>query len=186
MNSKRKNNPPGLGWKALKAEWNGWLASKAPVIWFGLKFGALVALLYCVLAIPFFEQLLYTYLQVNAWLSNGILFALGQGTQVHDVTIQSSNFAIAIRRGCDAVEPTWLLCAAILAFPGLWLRKLAGMSMGIVVLQILNVLRIVTLFWIGTHFPAFFYSAHLEIWPAVFILVAILLFVAWKGWANAR
>ena len=163
-----------------------WWASKAPVLWFGFKFGALVALLYGILAIPFSERLLYSYLEANAWLSNLILVGLGQGTHVTEVTIRSPDFAIAIRRGCDAVEPTWLLCAAILAFPGLFVRKLAGISAGIIVLQMLNLCRIVTLFWIGTHFPAFFPSAHLEIWPTVFIVVAILLFAGWKGWAHAR
>jgi exosortase/archaeosortase family protein len=156
------------------------------VLFFGAKFGALVLLLYGVLAIPFSEGILYRYLEANAWMSNLILDALGQRTHVTEVTIQSLVFAIAIRRGCDAVEPTWLLCAAILAFPGPWRHKLAGMFAGIVVLQLLNLVRIVTLYWIGSHFPAFFASAHLEIWPAVFIIVAILLFAGWKGWAIER
>jgi hypothetical protein len=25
---------------------------------------------------------------------------------------------------------------------------------------------------------------HLEIWPALFIVVAIALFIGWKGWAH--
>ncbi len=143
-------------------------------------------LLYVLLALPFSERILYSYLEANAWMSNLILNVLGQGTHVTEVTIQSSGFAIAIRRGCDAVEPTWLLCAAILAFPGSFKHKLAGMLAGMVVLQLLNLVRIVTLYWIGIHFPAFFPSAHLEIWPTVFIIVAILFFVGWKGRAIER
>jgi exosortase family protein XrtM len=186
VNNQRRKKQPGLSWSSLKAEWRSWFAGKGAVLFFGAKFGALVLLLYGVLAVPFSERILYSYLKANAWMSNLILNAFGQGTHVTEVTIQSPGFAIAIRRGCDAVEPTWLLCAAILAFPGSFKRKLTGMLAGMVILQLLNLVRIVTLYWIGSHFPAFFPSAHLEIWPAVFIIVAILCFVGWKEWAIEK
>lgn len=180
-----KKQPEGLSWSAFTSEWRAWWQGKAPVFFFGAKFGALIILLYVLLALPAADQTLYHYLRANAWLSNGILNLLGQGTHVSDVTIASSTtpFAIAIRRGCDAVEPTWLLCAAILAFPGPWKRKLTGMLAGIVILQALNLVRIVTLYLVGSRFPTMFPSMHLEIWPALFIVVAIALFIGWKGWA---
>ena len=186
MNKHSKKAQRGLSWSSLKAEWRVWWASKGPVLVYGAKFGALVLALYGLLAVPSAERILYYYLEANAWVSNVILDVLGQGTQVSDVTIRSPAFAIAIRRGCDAVEPTWLLCAAIVAFPGTWRRKLAGIGAGIVALQLLNLIRIVTLYLIGSRLPAFFPSAHLEIWPAVFIIVAIMLFVGWKGWAYEK
>ena len=151
---------------------------------FGAKFGALLLLFYAVFALPVADKTLYFYLEANAWTSSFVLNLLGQGTQVSDVTIRSADFAIAIRRGCDAIEPAWLLCAAIAAFPGAWKRKFAGMLVGICVLQLLNVVRIVTLFGIGQRAPTLFSIAHLEIWPAVFIIAAITLFVGWKGWAD--
>ena len=186
MKKRSKKQQPGLSWAALKVEWLSWWAGKAPVFFFGAKFGALIVLLYTLLSIPAAEQMLQSYLKANAWLSNGILDLLGQGTHVSDVTIASTSspFAIAIRRGCDAVEPTWLLCAAILAFPGPWKRKIAGMLAGIVVLQLLNLVRIVSLYLVGSRCPSMFPSMHLEVWPVVFILVAIALFVRWKGWAH--
>jgi exosortase H (IPTLxxWG-CTERM-specific) len=169
---------------SLKAEWQAWYASKGPILIFGLKFGLLLALLYGLLATTFCDRLLYSYLEANAWLSNVILNIFGQNTHVSEVTIQSPQFAIAIRRGCDAVEPTWLLCAAILSFPASWRHKILGMLAGIILLQVLNLIRIVTLYWIGVHFPALFNSAHMEIWPTVFIIVAIALFVGWKRWTS--
>ncbi len=186
MNKKGKKKQPGLSWTSLKTEWQTWFVSKAPVLLFGAKFGGFMILLYGLLALPFSEKILYSYLEANAWASHLILNALGQGTQVSEVTIRSSSssFAIAIRRGCDAVEPTGLLCGAILAFPALFVRKLAGIVAGMIVLQVLNLIRIVTLFVIGSHFSkSFFDSVHLEIWPALFIIVAIACFVGWKGWA---
>lgn len=186
MNKKSRQRRPGFSWSLLKAEYQTWFASKGPVLLFVAKFGFLVCLLYGLLAIPFLEQMEYSYLEANAWVSSLILNILGQGTHVSEVTIQSAAFSVAIRRGCDAVEPTGVLFAAMLAFPGSFRNKLAGMGVGLVILQILNLVRIVTLYLIGTHFPTFFPSAHLEIWPTLFILMAITIFVGWKGWADAR
>ena len=56
----------------------------------------------------------------------------------------------------------------MLAFPASWKHKLLGMLVGIVLLQVLNLVRIVTLYLIDIHLNAFFDSAHTEIWPAVF------------------
>ena len=186
MNKKSRQRRPGLSWSLLKTEWQSWFASKSPVLFFVAKFGLLVVLLYVLLAIPFLERIQYSYYEVNAWVSSLILNALGQGTHVTEVTIQSPSFAVAIRRGCDAIEPTGLLCAAILAFPGAFRSKFPGMMAGFVILQLLNLVRIVTLYLIGAHFPAFFSRAHVEIWPTLFIMAAIMIFIGWKGWADVR
>jgi exosortase/archaeosortase family protein len=186
MNKKSRQRRPGISWSSLKTEWRTWFASTGPVFLFVAKFGLLVVLLYVLLAIPVLERIQYSYYEINARVSSLILNALGQGTHVTEVTIQSPGFAVAIRRGCDAIEPTGLLCAAILAFPGAFRNKLPGMMAGCVILQLLNLVRIVTLYLIGTHFPAYFSSAHVEIWPTLFIMAAIMIFVGWKGWADAR
>jgi exosortase family protein XrtM len=171
--AKKAKLSPRTGWQA-------WHASRGPVFRFGLNFGLWLVLLYVLLAMPFFDRALYGYLEANAWLANAILHGLGQPTHVSEVTIQSPQFVMAVRRGCDAVEPTWLLCAAMISFPAPWRHKLRGMLTAIVLLQTLNLIRIVTLYWIGTHAPGFFNSAHMELWPTVFIVVAILIFLGWK------
>lgn len=182
--SEKTNKPRTTARTSLQAHWQSWYAGKSPVFRFGLKFGALLVLLYALLATTFFDRLLYSYLEANAWFANLILNVLGQHSHVTEVTISSPRFAMAIRRGCDAVEPTWLFCAAVVAFPATLRHKLLGILAGIVVLQVLNLARIVTLYWIGIHLPALFNSAHLEIWPTIFIITAILLFIAWRGWSS--
>ena len=63
------------------------------------------------------------------------------------------------------------------------MRKLHGILAGTVLLQLLNLVRIVTLYWIGLYVPDVFDSAHLEIWPTAFIIVAIVLFIGWIEWS---
>src|SRR5271170_1389451 len=99
-NRKNRSRKPGL---SLKARWLSWYADKGPVLRFGLSFGLLLALFYALFATQFSDRILYPYLEANAWLANGILRGLGQSTQVSEVTIQSPQFVMAIRRGCDAV-----------------------------------------------------------------------------------
>lgn len=180
---KKRLSPPK--W-SLRGRLVSWYETKGPVFRFCLKLGAMMALFYALMATPYFDQMLYSYLEANAWFSNVILNVLGQHTTLAGVTIQSPKFAVEIQRGCDAVEPTWLFCAAILSFPSTWPHKLLGMLAGAVLLQILNIVRIVTLFWIGAYLPAIFNTSHMELWPVVFVLVAVTLFVGWKDWTSHR
>ena len=162
-----------------------WLAGKGPILWFGLKFGVLMVFLYAILLMPFFDRLLYVYLGANARLASAILNWLGQANQVSAITIRSARFAITVRRGCDAVEPAWFFCAAVLSFPASFARKIPGMLAGVTLILALNLLRIVSLYFIGLQFPRFFSMAHLEIWPAIFIVMAILLWAGWIGWTES-
>jgi exosortase/archaeosortase family protein len=178
----RKKKTDGLSWAGLKSEWYGWYLEKAPVLIFGLKFGLLILLLYLILDLPVGDRMLFVYLEFNAWLTNFFLNIFGQHSHVADgVVVSSTQFSMAIRRGCDAVEATWLLCAAILAFPAPVKKKLWGTLAATVALQALNIVRLLTLYWIGVHWPSFFNSAHMELWPTIFIIVAIVLFLCWKG-----
>ncbi|HTQ31260.1 MAG TPA: exosortase H [Opitutaceae bacterium] len=161
-----------------------WLVAKGPVLNFGLKFGALMALFYAVSLVPFFDRLLYVYLAANARLSGAILNWFGQASHVSEVTIRSARFAISVRRGCDAIEPAWFFCAAVLSFPAPWARKIPGLLAGAALILVMNLARIVSLFLIGVYSPRFFSVAHLEIWPVLFILAAILFWAIWIKWSR--
>jgi len=161
-----------------------WLTENAPLWRFGLKFGVLMGAYYVLVLTPFFDGMLYRYLSASAWLANGALNWLGQDSHVAEITIRSARFAITVRRGCDAVEPSWFFCAALLAFPAPFARKLWGILAGAAILQALNLVRIVSLYFIGLHYPAAFGPFHLEVWPVVFVLTAVSLWLAWIGWTR--
>jgi exosortase/archaeosortase family protein len=186
MKSSGHQSPHAAGqlWTVRKARVISWYAERSPVWRFGLKFGALMALFYILVLTPFCDRLFYSYLAANAWLASGILNLLGENSHVSEITIRSARFAITVRRGCDAIEPAWFYCAALLSFPAPLARKIAGLLAGAALLQVLNLVRIVSLYFIGLHYPRAFNPAHLEIWPAVFVLVAISLWVGWIGWTR--
>lgn len=154
----------------------------SPVLRFGLKLGGAMALFYGLASTPLYDRMLYGYLRANAWLSNLVLTCLGQDSHVLDLTIRSEKFAITVRRGCDAIEPSWFFCAAVLAFPSSGQAKLRGLLAGVLLLQAMNLLRIASLFLIGLKYPPLFQTAHLEIWPVLFLLAATAL---WLGWIRS-
>jgi len=134
---------------------------------------------YAAALLPLGQRAFYNYLRANAWISNAILRGLGQDTYLSGVTIRSNQFAIAIRRGCDALEPAWFFCAAVLAFPVPWRRKRLVLAGGVTIILVLNLVRIVSLYFVGMRMPGFFETAHLELWPAAFMLTVLLLWISW-------
>jgi exosortase H (IPTLxxWG-CTERM-specific) len=124
--------------------------------------------------------------QANAKVAGSILRALGNKVSVSGVIIRSRTFAISIRLGCDAIEPTALLVAAILAFPVPFRSRAVGMLAGAALLLGLNVVRIVSLFLIGLHYRPIFETMHMDVWQIVFVLLAVVIWGLWMGWAVGR
>src|SRR5262244_4586163 len=51
-----------------------------------------------------------------------------------------NGFAVSIEAGCNGVEASIVLVAAILAFPASWQRKLTGLAIGIAAVQGLDII----------------------------------------------
>ena len=91
----------------------------------------------------------------------------------------ANGFAVSIEAGCNGVEATIVLIAAILAFPASWGRKLAGLAAGIVAVQGLNVVRVISLFYLGQWDFQVFEWAHLYLWQALIMLDVLVVFLIW-------
>lgn len=91
----------------------------------------------------------------------------------------STGFAISIEAGCNGVEATLILVAAMLAFPSPWKKKLIGLLWGIPAVQVLNVVRIVSLFFLGDYNKQWFEWAHLYLWQALIMLDVLVVWLLW-------
>lgn len=91
----------------------------------------------------------------------------------------ASAFAVSIEAGCNGVEATLVLVAAMLAFPAPWPHRLRGIAIGVVAVQALNVLRVVSLFYLGRWDSAAFEWAHLYVWQALIMLDVLIVWVIW-------
>jgi len=123
--------------------------------------------------IPFTEGIA----ALSAWLV--MLFdanVVSEGIIIRDVT---SGFAVAIQAGCNGVEATIVMVAAMLAFPSPWRLKLWGILLGFLSIQALNLVRIISLFYIGQWNMLIFDWAHLYLWQALIMLDVLLIFLIW-------
>ena len=91
----------------------------------------------------------------------------------------TNGFAVSIEAGCNGVEATIVLLAAILAFPAPWKHKLAGLAAGIVAVQGLNILRVISLFYLGQWDYQVFEWAHLYVWQALIMLDVLVVWLVW-------
>jgi exosortase H (IPTLxxWG-CTERM-specific) len=116
-----------------------------------------------------------------ARVSGVVLDLLGQNITMQGTVIRSPRFAVNIRNGCNGVEAMLIFLAAVLAFPAPWRSRIAGLVLGILAIQVVNLIRVVALFLTGAYFPKLFDTSHTVIWQTVVILFGVLL---WIFWAN--
>ncbi len=103
----------------------------------------------------------------------------GEEATMIGTAIVSPRFAVNVRTGCNGLETIYIFAAGVLAFPAPWSRKLWGLLAGILAIQLLNNVRIVSLFYIGVYFPQHFEDSHVVIWQAIVILFGVALFLVW-------
>jgi exosortase H (IPTLxxWG-CTERM-specific) len=107
--------------------------------------------------------------------------AMSSGNVLSD---PKSGFAVSIEAGCNGVEAMLVLLAAMLAFPSSWRLKIAGIVIGVIAVQVLNLARIVSLFYIGQWNYAVFEWAHLYLWQALIMLDVLIVWLAWMRWVR--
>ena len=91
----------------------------------------------------------------------------------------ANGFAVSIEAGCNGVEATLVLLAAILAYPSPWRYKLLGFAIGVVAVQALNVVRVISLFYLGQWSFQVFEWAHLYVWQALIMLDVLVVWLVW-------
>ncbi len=119
--------------------------------------------------------------EILARVSAAILVLFDSSVQVHGVVIQNmTTFSgVSIEPGCNGVEACIVLIAAIIAFPAPWKYKLMGVAAGVLAVQGLNILRIISLFYLVQWSAAAFKFAHLYLWQALIMLDVLVIWLVW-------
>jgi len=91
----------------------------------------------------------------------------------------TNGFAISIEAGCNGVEAALILVAAMLAFPAPWRHRVLGILAGLMAVQALNVVRVVSLFYLGQWNVAAFEWAHYYLWQALIMLDVLVVWLLW-------
>ena len=149
---------------------------------FFLYFVVLLAVMFGLELTPWAQDwLVLPWTSALASISTWIV-TLFDGNVVATGKVMSSNtngFAVSIEAGCNGVEATLVLLAAMLAFPAPWKHKAVGLVLGILAVQLLNILRVISLFYLGQWNYDVFEWAHLYVWQALIMLDVLVVWLIW-------
>ena len=91
----------------------------------------------------------------------------------------ANGFAVTILAGCNGIEAMIVLAAALLAYPAPMKHTVIGLAAGLAAIQALNLVRIVSLFYIGQWNRTAFEWAHLYAWQVLIMLDALIVWLLW-------
>lgn len=130
---------------------------------------------------PIQQAIILPWTNFIAQLSSLLLSAFDANVQSSGKVISTTlnDFAISIEPGCNGVEAMIVLAAALIAFPTTWAYKIKGLLWGTLAIQALNLVRIISLFYLGQWSRELFDWAHLYVWQALIMLDALVVFLVW-------
>ncbi len=126
------------------------------------------------------------YIHSTANISAFMLNILGEDAEAMGKLISTPRFSMALSFGCEGSEPIVLFLSALIAFPIGIKYKVPGFLIGGAFLYFLNQIRIVGLYYIGIHYNDLFETFHVEVFPIIFIVLAIIFWAVWIKWALKK
>ena len=127
------------------------------------------------------QNVIIPFTEMIAHISVWIVKLFDDQVISHGVILQQvdTGFSVSIQSGCNGVEAVLVLIAAMLAFPAPWKFKLWGIISGFFAVELLNIVRIISLFYLGQWDQDIFEWAHLYIWQALIMLDVLIIFLLW-------
>ena len=86
--------------------------------------------------------------------------------------------------GCNGLEAVMIYAVAVLTFPASWRNRIIGIIAGFVVIQVLNLIRIVALAYAGVYHKELFDLIHVYVAQGVMIAVALGTFVIYLTYLS--
>ena len=151
-------------------------------------FGVLTALFVFEMLRPVQEALIQPFTGLLASISTAVILpfdntVIAQGRVLRDAT---TGFAVSIEAGCNGVEAAIVLIAGIVAFPASLRNKAVAILTVFLFVQALNVVRIISLFYLGQWNYTVFEWFHLYLWPVLIMLDVLIVFAVYLRWLGKR
>ncbi len=120
----------------------------------------------------------------NQWLANASYWLIQPFENI--IYPLNGGGGVAIESGCNGIEAILILISAMLAFPGPWLAKVLGVVIGAALVQLLNLGRIISLYYLVQWDHEIFEWFHTYLWPTLIILDALIVFIIWTRILDKR
>jgi len=149
---------------------------------FATKFVVFLALLYGLVALyPVNDRVIVPFTAAITRAAASIVRIFDRDVIATGTTIGSNRFAMDVKNGCNAVETMILFLAAVLAFPASARLRLIAILIGLPAIQLANLVRLTSLFWVGSTRPDWFNLFHVAVWQSVIILIGVAMFAIWSS-----
>ncbi len=150
--------------------------------------GVLVVLFAIEMLKPVQEAIIQPFTGLLATVSTAVVMpfddtVIAQGRVLRDAT---TGFAVSIEAGCNGVEAAIVLIAGIVAFPASLKNKVIAILVGFLFVQALNIVRIISLFYLGQWNYAVFEWFHLYLWPVLIMLDVLIVFAIYLQWLGKQ
>ena len=147
---------------------------------------ALSALFTIELLIPVQQQVIQPFTTGLATISAAIITPFDENVISSGRVLRDAigGFAVSIESGCNGVEATIVLIAGVLAFPASIKQKALAISLGFMAIQSLNIVRIISLFYLGQWNYTIFEWFHLYLWPILIMLDVLIVFAVYLHWLS--
>jgi len=137
---------------------------------------------------PIQEAVIQPFTGILATISTALILpfddtVIAQGRILRDAT---TGFAVSIEAGCNGVEAAIVLIAGIVAFPATIQNKVIAIVAGFFFVQALNIVRIISLFYLGQWNYAVFEWFHLYLWPVLIMLDVLIVFAIYLQWLGKQ
>ena len=109
--------------------------------------------------------LVLNLLSLKAMVSGNVIRVEGFGVQIDDV--------------CTGIFVVAIYLSAVLAYPSGSTEKVKGFVLGASAIFTLNLIRVISLMYIGLYLPQYFETAHLLIWQSLIIFSALHVWIYW-------
>ena len=148
----------------------------------------LIALFTLEMLNPVQEHVITPFTSLLAHLSAVLILPFDNSVIAYGKVLQfkDSGFAVSIEAGCNGVEATIVLIAAICAFPASWRARLIAIGLGFLAIQVLNIVRIISLFYLGNWNLEYFSWIHLYLWPALIMLDVLVVFIFYLRYLSKQ
>ncbi len=117
-------------------------------------------------------------------LTSKILGVMGIASTYQGSLIHLPSISLDVEFGCNGLEAVMIYAVAVLTFPATWKNKIMGIVIGFIVIQALNLIRIVGLGYTGVYHKSLFDVVHIYIAQGVMIAVALLTFILYLNYIN--
>lgn len=141
----------------------------------------LVSLFAAELTQPVQKTIVLPWTEALAKISAALITLFDANVIAFGKIIQSTTngFAVSIEAGCNGIEAAIVLIAAMLSFPAPWKHRVIGILAGLLAVQLLNIVRVISLFYLGQWNMDVFNWAHLYLWQALIMLDVLIVWLIW-------